>query len=262
MRNILKCSNILRGTLILFLTLFCLPAFCQEIILVPDVDTLALWGTCVAPSFYWNLSHVDSVTNHIVVHSPDLYLGEPPYAIIEHYDSAYFEVRDTLRLVEYKIRCIHHSSWYPIDSFIPADSILYVDNGQMELILYILHNNLPIDSAIMKFQCYHTGLGVKDDRIKQPLKPILMQNYPNPFNPTTTIKYQLSVTSSVKLRIFNHLGQDIITLKDGVEPAGIYTVDFNSDHIASGLYFYRIEAVSTSEPYGAFINIKKMIIVK
>ena len=55
----------------------------------------------------------------------------------------------------------------------------------------------------------------------------LEQNYPNPFNPTTTIKFSLPEAGSVKLTIYNILGQEIRTLVNEIKEAGIYTINFN-----------------------------------
>jgi hypothetical protein len=77
-------------------------------------------------------------------------------------------------------------------------------------------------------------------QISPPEKFELFQNYPNPFNPTTTICYQLSSDSKVNLRVYNLLGQEIVTLVDGVEPAGYHQELFNGGRFASGTYVYRI----------------------
>ncbi len=69
----------------------------------------------------------------------------------------------------------------------------------------------------------------------------LFQNYPNPFNPSTVISFQLPVSSSVKLAVFDMLGRKIATLVDGKSPAGLQEVTFNAQGLASGMYFYRLE---------------------
>jgi hypothetical protein len=88
----------------------------------------------------------------------------------------------------------------------------------------------------------------------------LEQNYPNPFNPATVISYQLAVTSNVVLKIYDELGNEVATLVNEEKPAGSYEVDFSvgqdsSPDIASGIYFYRLQA-------GSFIETKKMILLK
>jgi hypothetical protein len=84
----------------------------------------------------------------------------------------------------------------------------------------------------------------------------LGQNYPNPFNPSTTIRYSIARTSDVKLVIYNVLGQRVAVIANVKnQKPGTYEVDFNAREIASGMYFYRIEA-------GSYRATKKMILLK
>ncbi|MFQ6116357.1 MAG: carboxypeptidase regulatory-like domain-containing protein, partial [bacterium] len=75
----------------------------------------------------------------------------------------------------------------------------------------------------------------------------LFQNYPNPFNPETSIKYQLPEASQVTLKIFNILGQEIRTILDKQQEAGVYTVKWDGKdkfgrQVASGVYILQINA--------------------
>ncbi len=88
----------------------------------------------------------------------------------------------------------------------------------------------------------------------------LHQNYPNPFNPATQIAFSLPFGSDVRLDIFNIMGQNVTTLVDGYRPAGTHTVTWDGKNgdgepVASGVYFYRIEASDFSE-------IRKMLLLK
>lgn len=95
-----------------------------------------------------------------------------------------------------------------------------------------------------------------------PVEFTLFQNYPNPFNPSTTIRYGLPSSSShVSLKIYNVLGQQIADLVNTEQSAGWYETVWNAN-VSSGLYFYRIEAVSSSEPNKQFTQLKKMILLK
>jgi hypothetical protein len=96
----------------------------------------------------------------------------------------------------------------------------------------------------------------------------LEQNFPNPFNPSTMIRYNLPVgqdhilSYKVSLRVYNLLGQVVATLLDDVEPAGYKSVEWNGNYVASGMYFYRLEASSLSGQGTTFTQVKKMVLVK
>lgn len=89
----------------------------------------------------------------------------------------------------------------------------------------------------------------------------ISQNYPNPFNPVTKIKYQIPEDNHVTIKVFNILGEEITTLVNEQKNAGYYEVEFsagsfgNGKNLASGVYFYRIEA-------GNFVSVKKMVLAK
>jgi len=95
----------------------------------------------------------------------------------------------------------------------------------------------------------------------------LSQNYPNPFNPTTKIKYSIPTVSSpllggagggsihIQLVIYDVLGDEIATIVNEKNPAGIYEVEWNAKGLPSGLYFYQLRA-------GRFIDTKKMLMIK
>ncbi len=83
----------------------------------------------------------------------------------------------------------------------------------------------------------------------------LDQNYPNPFNPRTTIRWQSPENGIQTLKIYDILGSEIKTLVDEYRPAGRYEIDFDASSLASGIYFYRINA-------GEYSAVKKMILLK
>lgn len=88
-----------------------------------------------------------------------------------------------------------------------------------------------------------------------PREFLLHQNYPNPFNPATTIRYELPHAAHTVLKIYNILGQEVMTLVNEEKPAGVYDVRFNAGGLASGMYVYRLRA-------GDFVAVKKLLIVK
>ncbi len=83
----------------------------------------------------------------------------------------------------------------------------------------------------------------------------LGQNYPNPFNPTTKINFNIPEPSSVKLTIYNMLGQEVYTLLNDFMNAGSYEFNFDASNLTSGTYFYSITA-------GNFHSVKKMLLIK
>jgi hypothetical protein len=83
----------------------------------------------------------------------------------------------------------------------------------------------------------------------------LSQNYPNPFNPSTLIKFSIPQSNKVTLKVYNLLGQEITTLVNQEMKAGAYEVKFNASQLASGIYFYTINA-------GNFTSTKKMMLLK
>ncbi|MBP6672197.1 MAG: T9SS type A sorting domain-containing protein, partial [Bacteroidetes bacterium] len=93
----------------------------------------------------------------------------------------------------------------------------------------------------------------------------LEQNYPNPFNPSTTINYQLPEAGSVRIVIYNMLGQMVRTLVNEEQSAGYYSqiwngADDSNRKVASGVYIYRIEALGAQNR--RFTEVKKMIMIK
>ncbi len=84
----------------------------------------------------------------------------------------------------------------------------------------------------------------------------LFQNYPNPFNPTTQIKYEISKSSNVILKVYNILGKEISTLINRRQNSGKYQITFDANNLPSGIYFYELTINNTSR------IVKKMILIK
>lgn len=88
-----------------------------------------------------------------------------------------------------------------------------------------------------------------------PTEYLLYQNFPNPFNPETSIKYALPADGYIKLKLYDILGNEVLTLFEGEESAGVHTRTFNLSGFASGVYLYRLETGGTN-------LLKKMILMK
>ncbi len=93
------------------------------------------------------------------------------------------------------------------------------------------------------------------NKISVPFRFQLLQNYPNPFNPTTVIKYSIPQAEHVLLNVYNALGQKVATLEDDVQNPGAHSVVFNGSNLASGIYFYLIQA-------GSYKAVKKLTLLR
>lgn len=93
------------------------------------------------------------------------------------------------------------------------------------------------------------------DQNQIPERFVLEQNYPNPFNPTTTIRYSVPKSSFVTIKVYDVLGNEVKTLVSERKAAGNHFVSFNAANLASGVYFYRMEA-------GNYFSTKKLILMK
>lgn len=83
----------------------------------------------------------------------------------------------------------------------------------------------------------------------------LKQNYPNPFNPITSIEYSVPKAGMVKLTIYNVMGQKVETLVSETKSVGKYRVSWNAANMASGIYYYRLQA-------GNNVITRKMMLIK
>lgn len=126
--------------------------------------------------------------------------------------------------------------------------------GQINTATTIVNEAATIDS----FLCRNIPTGI--DQFEEGsdtsfYQSNLFQNHPNPFNPNTFIKYTLPAGGNVSLKIYDSLGRDIFTLIDEYKQAGTYEVKFESDHLPSGIYFYKLQV-------GDFVETKKMVLLR
>ena len=83
----------------------------------------------------------------------------------------------------------------------------------------------------------------------------LFQNYPNPFNPSTTIEFTVAELTSVSLKIYNTVGQEVVTLVNESKQPGNYSANFDASQFSSGVYFYVLRT-------GSRELIKQMTLIK
>ncbi len=89
----------------------------------------------------------------------------------------------------------------------------------------------------------------------QPHTFALRQNFPNPFNPKTVVTYELPAFSEVRLVVFDLLGREVAMLVNERKPPGIHLVQFDGSGLASGVYFYRMQA-------GSFVQTRKLLLLQ
>ncbi len=146
-------------------------------------------------------------------------------------------------------------SWVRIDDSLPAGYTISALTTSGD---YLLAGT--IGAGIWRRPLSQIITNINDEKNITPSEFILSQNYPNPFNPSTTIKYQIPEISFVTIKVYDALGNEMITLVNEEKPIGSYEVEFSvgldsSPDIATGTYFYRIQA-------GAFVETKKMMLLK
>lgn len=117
----------------------------------------------------------------------------------------------------------------------------------------------------LKYSSSYPGLSaitsINDEFSYSPAEFKLGQNYPNPFNPTTTINFSLSEESNVVIEVFNSVGQSVAKLVNETFSSGSHSTLFNASDLSSGVYLYRINAVSTSSNK-VYTQTKKMMLIK
>ena len=150
--------------------------------------------------------------------------------------------------------------WYRMSSSLQTMGLYSMDRTYAKPVASVLKNS---------YAPYFNlgGVTAVDEQISgiSPEKFDLMQNYPNPANPGTRIQYSIGSSQFVTLKVFDILGNEIVTLVNEYKQAGKYEVDFNISSIsgsvsakggyASGVYFYQLKA-------GDFVSTKKMVWLK
>jgi hypothetical protein len=126
-------------------------------------------------------------------------------------------------------------------------------------------DEMYFDDYLFMEDTLRSTTGVGDPVTEVPVVYQLNQNYPNPFNPSTSISYALPEQAIVTLRVYNLLGQEVVTLADKIQEAGVYEVTWNGRNglgqsVGTGVYFYRFEAHGTSGE--VYTDLKKMLFLK
>lgn len=129
-----------------------------------------------------------------------------------------------------------------------AESVRYVR---------IVVTGLPSSTwaSFCEFKVFASSVTAVEEDRALPTEFRSSQNYPNPFNPSTVIEYQLPVASHVILKIYDVLGREVETLVNQLQNAGYYSVTFNAENLASGIYIYSFHTDD-------YTNMKKMLFLK
>ncbi len=135
-------------------------------------------------------------------------------------------------------------------------SVLPVSLTGRYVTVYGLHRATQYGYSIYELGVYSldSTTGVTES-VETPDRYLLDDNFPNPFNPTTTISYRLPIAGHVVLDVYDVLGRKVVTLVDGRQNAGCYSVKFEGSKFASGVYFYRLTS-------GGYSSVKKMLMLK
>jgi hypothetical protein len=164
---------------------------------------------------------------------------------------------------------------YPLSAYVKVpnnwDSVRTEQNGIISTLTSIvtdsgkvvLANVIP-DNGILKLTP-DTATNVENE-ITEIRDFKLYQNYPNPFNPSTKISYQSPIDGWQTLKVYDVLGNEVVTLVNEYKPAGTYQAELNlaNEFIrASGVYFYKLQIGNASTGSGqSIIQTKKMILLR
>lgn len=139
----------------------------------------------------------------------------------------------------------------------------------------VLVFDLSISSSNRKLRVATHGNGVFErPLLREPISGVdapevtlsnfsLKQNYPNPFNPETRIVFELPVASRVTLKVFDVSGREVAALAQQQQmAAGRHRFNFSGSGLASGVYYYRLEATALHGSTRPFVETKTMTLMR
>jgi subtilisin family serine protease len=206
----------------------------------------------------------------------DVYVGT---ALLYHNNYGFYPIKNDA--LEGEVRLFDNNGFTDIEKFITLSSGIYnaapfigdisyvvsggpftVNSGQTQNIAFAIAAASTLDElrnavkrSRVKYLSIPTSINSSTEVIPDAI--VLYQNYPNPFNPETVIRYQLPVADFVTLKVYNILGNEIATLVNEFQNAGIYNSKFSilNSQLSSGVYFYKLSV-------GKIIKSGKMIMIK
>ena len=131
--------------------------------------------------------------------------------------------------------------WYRLHQGDSILSVVYQEANSGNIV--VMDYQLGIPNAIEKDNLQATNFSLE-------------QNFPNPFNPSTVIKYQVPVNTEIELTVYDASGRKIKNLVSSYQKTGVYSVEWNAENLASGVYYYRLRTSS------GFNQTRKMVLLK
>jgi hypothetical protein len=190
------------------------------------------------------LNEIDPYSSLIITaltaHDTILYAGTIRYFGTYVYPGMYFSLDGGVNWVDG-----NRGLGRPINEFLVCGDFLYVATASD-------YNGL---NSVWKRPLLEMVTGVERQQQEHPSHFALEQNYPNPFNPNSNIRYQIAEFRHVRLAVYDLLGREVDVLVNERKAPGIYEVKFDGSNLASGVYFYRLQA-------GDFVSSKRMLILK
>jgi len=203
--------------------------------------------------------------------------------LIQNYQSQIVYDGDTLQYIDnlsdYVFNMLYDNYQY-VDSVLYADSVAYAyANHNYNSTYYTKFWEIAKDYTIGLFKkaSYRLTCVIYTEWVNAggtteviagqgkeiPSNYTLYQNYPNPFNPSTTIRYSIPEESSVSLKIYNALGEELLDLFNDIKTSGNYEILFNASTLPSGIYFYKLQVSDSKHSSGlSFSETKKMVLIK
>lgn len=178
-------------------------------------------------AYPWTLSWNDG-TNNIVGSSSQLLAGYPATP-----DGQYQFLKNEIALLKQLPSGLGAGVFYWEPDWVASPAL---GSSWENLALFDFSNNALVGlTAFENLNSIHSDEAVKPGYW-------IAQNFPNPFNPSTTIRYSLSASTMVSIKVFDVLGRQIALLVNAMQPAGEHEVSFEARQLPSGIYYYTISA--------------------
>ena len=184
--------------------------------------------------------------------------GSATSLLIDDYENIYVTGNSDGDIVTIKYSTDGNQIWtarYDGPDNYPVDNAIAIALDDSRNVIVAGFSKGTFGSIYTTIKYIQIPVSVEEQGVNMPRFYNISQNYPNPFNPTTTIKYALPKSGEVLLAIYDLLGGEVTRLVDGEQSEGYHTVTWDASKVASGIYFYRLQA-------GDFVQTRKMVLLK